>query len=598
MTRRYMSRDLLTFPLGDGTSLAAEGSRPVRVSNTAARLLRHCVVFKTLEQHAADLCRAYPREDKAAVMAELRALIRKDLLQDDVALAAQLRQRKPQRKPARISWLGMPTRNRLDSLCANLESYVDNVLEHGREISFVVVDDSQARDTRALCRQRLRELKRRRGIALHYAGAEEKRRFAALLRTAGFDRSDIAFCLFGEEGCGSTIGANRNALLLQTAGEALFAPDDDTACHLGIPSGAEPGLALSSARDPNESWLLSEHPDPSGPRRVQEDVLGLHELLLGRDLPGCLAALPGQQLSLGTCLPPFIQELVNGREEVLFTTMGTEGIGIDDPLYYLRKRGPGRARLFESESTYQQLLRTRRVVESARQLTLTEAELWNGCVVAYDNRELLPPFFPVLRGEDGIFGLSALLCVPSLCTGHIPRTVLHAAGESRSFTKGTPAQAGAFLPAQTLIRLCLNAYKPGVEERTRVERMRGLGRHLMGLGALAPPEFERWLDPLFLEHRSRELFSLEYALAEHGRAPAFWVRDCERAKKALRQSLQDRTRLIPHDLRPGRSLEEARALLQRLLLRFGRLLQVWPDMVTAAREARARGQLIAPALSR
>lgn len=595
MTRRYMSREVRTFPLGDGTALAAAEERTTLLSKADASLLRYCAVFKTLEEHATDICRAFPQEDKAAVLTQLRGLLKQGLLLEDTALAAHFRRRTPTRAPARISWLGMPTCNRVDRLCANLESYVDNVLAHGRELSFVVVDDSPDRDVRARCHQRLRELKRRRGIALHYAGAEEKRRFAAVLAGAGFDREDIAFSLFGKADCGTTIGANRNALLLQTAGEAFFAPDDDTTCDLGIPPGAEPGLTLSSTRDPNESWPLTERADTPRSRGAQEDVLGLHELLLGKDLPGCLAALPGQPLSLGTCLPRFIEDLSNGREQVLFTLMGTEGIGVDDPLYYLKKRSPG---LLQSEATYQRLLRTRQVVESARHLTLTGAPLWNSCVVAYDNRELLPPFFPLLRGQDGIFGLAAQLCAPSLCTGYLPRTVLHAAGERRSFTKGTITRAGAFVPAHSLIRLCLNAYKPSPAERTRAERMRGLGRHLMELGALAPPEFERWLDPLYLAHRSSELLNLEYVLKEHGRAPAFWVRDCERMKKALRQSLLDKTRLIPHDLRPGRSLEEAGALFQRLLLQFGRLLRVWPDMVAAAREARARGKLIAPALSR
>ncbi len=42
-----------------------------------------------------------------------------------------------------------------------------------------------------------------------------------------------------------------------------------------------------------------------------------------------------------------------------------------------------------------------------------------------DNRDLLPPFFPICRNEDGIFGYMLGRCVDETYAGHLPWAIEH-----------------------------------------------------------------------------------------------------------------------------------------------------------------------------
>jgi hypothetical protein len=61
----------------------------------------------------------------------------------------------------------------------------------------------------------------------------------------------------------------------------------------------------------------------------------------------------------------------------------------------------------------------------------------------------------------------------------------------------------------------------------------------------------------------------------------------------LRQALPGPDYPVPRDLAERFGGTEARPLLQRLVRRFGQLLQVWPDLVAAARALRGRGVRLA-----
>ena len=52
---------------------------------------------------------------------------------------------------------------------------------------------------------------------------------------------------------------------------------------------------------------------------------------------------------------------------------------------------------------------------------------------------------------------------------------------------------------------------------------------------------------------------------------------------------------VPRDLRAGRTVDDARILTRRLVLRFGQLLEAWPEVVDAAKRLRANGRrLVSP----
>jgi hypothetical protein len=82
---------------------------------------------------------------------------------------------------------------------------------------------------------------------------------------------------------------------------------------------------------------------------------------------------------------------------------------------------------------------------------------------------------------------------------------------------------------------------------------------------------------------------LDGQLRSNGGRPAYWAEDVRRVLNVLRDALPAPLYPVPGDLAEVVGEDEARSLGQRLVRRFGQLLQAWPDMVQAARDLRARG---------
>ncbi len=102
-------------------------------------------------------------------------------------------------------------------------------------------------------------------------------------------------------------------------------------------------------------------------------------------------------------------------------------------------------------------------------------------------------------------------------------------------------------------------------------------------------DFEEIVRVQALRARSLDLAVLDAALARHGRAPAFWARDVERAAEALRAALPEPRLAYPADLVDDFGEEAGRALFRRLCRGFGQILRAWPDLFEAARDLRRRG---------
>jgi hypothetical protein len=119
-------------------------------------------------------------------------------------------------------------------------------------------------------------------------------------------------------------------------------------------------------------------------------------------------------------------------------------------------------------------------------------------------------------------------------------------------------------------------------------RLRLLGRQLSELGRLAWPEFQHLLLRRTWQAGSADLRLVQSQMAAADPASP-WARDAKRFLEASWAGLTDVDVLIPEALRRNRSPDEARALMQRQIRRFGELLEGWPEIFNAARRLGDRG---------
>src|SRR5262249_1198811 len=122
----------------------------------------------------------------------------------------------------------------------------------------------------------------------------------------------------------------------------------------------------------------------------------------------------------------------NGR--VVATSMGVVGdSGMHSPVGFLRIIGDSREDLVKSESAYRSACTSREMLRTADCVTITDHGWFLATGLGLDNRFLLPPFLPVCRNQDGLFGLLIQTCFEYACFGHLPGTIIHSPMEDRLF---------------------------------------------------------------------------------------------------------------------------------------------------------------------
>lgn len=594
----YRAVTLTAIPIGASTTLVyAHGARASHVlPSELADLLSRCQRFAPLADHARQRCRERGLADAQieAVTSQLATLAAAGLLISRRALLERCaRLATTDGAPAPIASVGVVTRDRLDSLQRALTSYIENGQHHARATDFVVVDDSERPDTRTSTRTMLAALRARHGVPILYAGREEKEQFVqALLDETPLAPDIVRFAVFGEVSCGPSIGANRNALLLATVGERVFSADDDTVARLARAPDSSDALAFASGADPTEFRFFPDRAAALGAVSVVEaDLLAIHEPLLGRSLASCIAAFrAGGEPDFDRMAPGMFHSLESGTGRVLVTMMGLVGdSGMGSPRYYLLLTGPSRARLVASETGYASAFTSREVVRAVPRPTISDVPLCMTGFVGLDNRVLLPPFFPVQRNSDGIFALTLRAGFPEGYLGFLPWTLLHAPPEPRAFSDDALRRKTTGLTTADILISCIAGHEAGPGTLSDRERLRRLGRRLTALGSLEPGEFDEFLRLHLWRRAAAYAAALETLLRVHGESPRFWADDVKRTLDTLRAALPKEDYAVPRDLLAGRDADEARALTRRLVLKFGQLLEAWPEIVDAAKRLRARG---------
>jgi len=599
---RYRCVEFTAFPLGDQIDLVhVTGTGPTQaLPAELVELLHRCGRFASLEEHARERCQelGLAADQVGPIARRLGRLARAGLLISYDALLDRCRQAADATAdPVRIASVGVVTRNRPDALERGLTSYIENTRRHSRRVEFTVMDDSEQPGPRAATRERLGTLASRYGVSIAYAGSEEKTRFATTLaREAGAPPSVIQFALFDPERCGRTIGANHNAHQLHAVGDAFFSADDDTVCRIAASPEAVDELTCVSQHDPREFWFFGEREAAlESVRFVDADLLAIHERLLGRHVSSCVADWSTTaEPDFDGASARFVRRLAAGQGRVLVTMNGLVGdSGMGSPRNFLLLSGASRERLLRSESVYRTAFTSREVLRAVSRPCISDGTFCMTTFLGVDNRALLPPFFPVQRNTDGMFGTTLASCVDDGYFGFLPWVLVHSPLEPRAFSPDDFWGNASAASTADVIRACVRSmeFGPGLTEPA--DRMRTLGQHLRRLGALPWPEFEEFLRGQLWRWQSAHLSLLDDRLRNDGDGPKFWVEDVRRVLTTLQQSLPTPEYMVPRDLVGARSADEARELLLRLLRSFGELLGWWPDLVQSAKALRARGQRLA-----
>jgi DNA-binding transcriptional MerR regulator len=566
------------------------GRAPRIVPAFAVDFALGCDKFRPLAEHVAEYAEKHQWDslETAALDRLLPTLATEGLLVSSAEVRARLGGMRG--TSGTISALGVPTGGPRHALVERaLRSFAENFRAHGRTPDLLVADSSASPEHTQNLRARLCELRLERPI--FFAGEAEKRAFCArLVKRGACSPATAEFALLDPLGTGFACGANRNTLLLHEAGRLLATVDDDVVCHLArAPEPAEEGTGLFAHTDPFARWLYANREETAaGVRADETDYLALHEALLGRG-PG---DLPLEPLALDQADGLLVQRLLQSDCRIRATFTGHYGDpGIPTSAYYLYYVGANRERLCASEEQYRAVFGSRAVACFAPATMIGDASVSPGMAMALDHRTLLPPFMPVLHAEDFAYGAALWQSCPGALLGHTPWGVLHDPPSGKAILQPrdlAPGRRAAFFEFAHLLRRLLFAVPQRALAPAEV-RMRSLGRSLEEIGALADGDFRDLVLTHAMGEVSGRILFLSEQLEEADDAPDSWRADVEHLIAQLTGALEEDIADVPLDLQTGRTPDEARVLMQRLLGGYGALLQAWPAMVQAALELRTDG---------
>ncbi len=599
------------FRLGNSSSLLYWDDRTKIQPDSSADLLACCSAYKTLEEHARALIRGCANDSTregspdcvlalgatktdemlSKVLSRLESLVEAGLLtpHSDILRQCLLTTDKPPEQTS-ISSLGIVTSDRPGALRRCVSSYAGNLRDYGRDTEIVVVDDSRDPAVRRRNRETLHEVHACYGVRLAYGGLEEKEAYCAeLVAGAEVPPQVVRFALFPPAGKSGTYGANRNALLLATAGQLTVSVDDDTVCTLVPHPQIRERLSVA---DPNEFGDV--HFFPGKEQAIgfascsAEDFLALHEQLLGKSLGQCARRFGYQRTDISTLSARLVRSLRDGGGEVLLTSLGVLGdSGLRTPHWFLFFGAPTRERLIGSEATYRLAMRSRQVFRAVMCPTITDAGGWLGFCMGMDNRKPLPPFMPLCRGEDGVFMSTLMLCHTQAWVGHLPFAALHDPPDVRRYELEDISVGVARVLAADLVEAVMHS--ASLAHNTNQISLKALGGSLMEIGSLSMQEYHRYVRQACWRSFHLCVTQLQQQLKAGHDAP-LWTKDVQEQIERVWNMVTCGTFPTSKDVLAGSTEDERRAADRQFIYDLGALYYHWSDIKEAARELHRKGR--------
>ena len=600
MDELFQSRAATTAALDHQRSLASPPDGPVAVlmPRVLAELLSTCTRFRTLPEHVAQFLQArrLPDEHRLPLLGALQEAARAGFLIDKGDLLRRTVAQRPPLPAAKLDAIAIITRDRPRGLERCLRSYLADMRANGRAPQITVMDSSPDPATREQNRAILRALANEAPVAVAYADPDDKSAFAReLAQAAGVAEEVVRFALFDLTGVGHDTGANRNAVLLAHAGRPFLSADDDTVCdpRALAPEGGTLGLAAS---DPTALRLCRDLVDAYAVTQPASlGVLEGHELLLGKSVAACLEGRPSDEVVLDALPAPMLEAMLAGRARVAATFAGLLGdCGADQPSFHLFRETPlppDQAAL-EDEQQFHALAASRQIVRAAPRPTIASGTFTMAGTFALDAREPCPPFFPVGRGEDLLFGNLFRRCWDDCFFGYLPWTSAHLPLPERRW-EGTELWDAATRRPLHALMLLLCTLVSGTAARSGWARLRLFGRQLEELAAQPWGELEPLLRRQSWRQGELQLLRLD-TLVSNAPPRSAWATRARQYRDACAVRLQATTSFLPPDF-DHLAPDASRVQFARLAGAFGELLEAWPALMEAAQRLSQRERTLARA---
>jgi hypothetical protein len=554
-------------------------------------LIGYCSVFRTLDEHVAELMKGSDgSSQRASAIRQVVQSFRDGGLTLSAAeicreLAPAAAESIPDRPVVVIITCDRPrTLERL------LESILANC-ELGAVDSLFVVDDSRSADNAARNQGLTTAANERASVAFRYFGAAEAQDLMdSLIGQLPQHEDAIRFLIDRQRWKDhKSYGVARNFSHLLSVGKPVVVFDDDALCEAyDAPFPAE---SVEFTNQQREAAFFADHDEwrQQLERRAVDPIAG-HMQCLGLSLPQALSALGLAQLdqeALRSAPLPFALSL-EANSRVLITECGALGDpGTGTNRWLANMPAASRERLANTPGRLQVAL-AQRCCWLGRSRPTFRPSAAISQVTGFDNRTFLPPYFPITRGEDRLFGVMVHYVYPQSvaldygwAAPHLPLEQRGWSEQENSYSVGRSFPAGLpnELPRQP--ENCL-ATDPG-------SRTAFLARLFHDLADASDEVLLNRAVEDRHDYRASQLRKLQARIDESAGLPEDWRNYLDGALSQVQSSQLAGTSI--EDLRNTEVGLEGTALLgfwREAWHRFGDSMTAWNDIREAAREITAK----------
>jgi len=565
------------------------------VTNDVLYSLRFCDKFRTLEDQVTVVASKIPeladhRDDLRHVLTsvlDVGLMVSSEEFSHTIRTESAL----PDSKSAPV--ICLLTCDRPEALSRLLESIGKNK-EVNTDQPWYVIDDSRMHDRQRKNRSIIDSFNQKQHAQVTYFGLEAQGRFQTQLTDLLPEHGQqIDFLIGRHANAGiASYGRSRNLALLLSVNSHLICMDDDILYEkLAAPiKSTIPGISSK----PREAVFYDT------PFEWQQDNAGADDpaeemnRFLGKSLGQAFYALGHHKLTTENTrdLLPIELDRIKPDSRILVTACGSFGDpgsnGID---WIFSLEDESRDKLLSSKEHYE--------------LGITQRNLWCGRkshhfvtgfallsqMTGLDNQSLLPPYFPLFRNEDLLFGEALQFIHPDALLMEFPWAVAHLPLDGRKWNKMQMNKAAPH-DFSALTSYHLTSNETAFHSDDPVSRIHTLGQQLLDLSTTNDTGLLNLIEEHTLRMRSAKIQYFSRMLEEAEGTPDYWQNDVKKIIAANQSRLLEPTDAMLDSLSDsdaGNKLDLARNYWRN----FGLAMKAWPELRAAAEKiSGASGKLM------
>lgn len=421
------------YPLPDGNMLlhnTRNGKRAMVKPEVYASLL-HCRQFKTLSQHTESIIESNPgmQGQQDDIRKVLQTMLDSGIMLSAKSACDRLKI-KVENKTEEVTdapVVAILTWERPQALERLLESIVANC-DTGNLHRLYVIDDSRKAENISQNKTLTNQFTSKIGAQLQYFGQSEQRALLDKLVEQLPEHEKAIFFLADQSRWKGhwTAGLTRNLALLLSCGRRLLMIDDDTICD--VYDAPRKKTEITFSNDPREAdFFGSEQEWANLQQPINPDPIDRHMQCLGLTFSQALTVLGQNHLKPSGFAGATALQLseLQPDSEVLVTECGSLGCPGTGKNTWLPRMAPASLkRMLESAEKTTHALNSRKVWSGRKQPHFAPRSNMSQ-ITGFDNRRMLPPYLPSIRGQDRLFGYMLDFIFPTSVVLDYPWAIPH-----------------------------------------------------------------------------------------------------------------------------------------------------------------------------